>query len=820
MSIAVLEIVLALALAPQAGGQIAWQTDLDAAAALARDEQRPLFVALNMDGESASERIVREQYRDPAFVALAGRAVCVIGSVFRHNPRDFDDHGRRVECPRLGAVTCREHIALEPLIFERYLGGERIAPRHALVMPGGEKAFDLFLLFDLKQLEEALAQGVAGFDAPARPLTARPPLVATWRKLFATQLANPTVQTKTVLEQLGKSATGSGFGPAAAAVVRERLFDCDKLPVGVSKGPAEGLLALLADLDPAAPATIYALLGQRVVSSAAATKALAKALPPDVAAEVEAAIEAEGGAIDFNLMLTYARAARVEGLLAPSPAPRRPSAREAGERLAAALEAQRQGDAAAPAVIREVGVASLQAARARIDEGGDGIPYLLADAKDYLERAAAALPDDLALQLELARLAFVEGRFEDQERIALAVLGRLPPLPPLQQAARADVFAMLTADPVRQDALRFVGDAAARLVNARYSGDVAVQAAGLLRGARAWSLAVLSPTADAVDYQSAISFFDVLGLRAAAILLAEEAALRFESAIEPRDAVRAVCGKLGRPELAVDFAQREVTRKQDSADAAWHLGFDLLRLADWRRRMEAPDAAIEVSQRAIAEFRRAAERNPDYAGSCAYQMAFAAQGMGFAHLLALRQEEAAAALVEAVAFDPRVRDERDGLDRETVDLIDQVLEWRAGRPSPVAALAWLEQLEAAAPEDSFYARAICDALLREALRAEGRGDGALADRYLEESLNAGERAVARAPDGDDERLALAQCATIAGERMLARGEPGAARDYLARAAPLLDFEMPTSDDPAALETLAAALRERLGEARPQFRPGR
>src|SRR5258707_296022 len=71
--------------------QILWQRSLDDALAIAQAEGRPLLVAVNMDGESASDRIVRERYRDPAFVAATRRFVCVIASAFRHAPRDHDE---------------------------------------------------------------------------------------------------------------------------------------------------------------------------------------------------------------------------------------------------------------------------------------------------------------------------------------------------------------------------------------------------------------------------------------------------------------------------------------------------------------------------------------------------------------------------------------------------------------------------------------------------------------------------------------------------------------------------------------------------------
>ena len=115
-----------------------WQRSLADAEALAKQHGRPLLVVLNMDGESASDRVFYENYRDPAFVASTRRCVCVVGSVFRHNAVDHDAQGRRIDCPRFPGITCGEHIALEPQLFDKHLAdGERVAPRHALVRSDG-----------------------------------------------------------------------------------------------------------------------------------------------------------------------------------------------------------------------------------------------------------------------------------------------------------------------------------------------------------------------------------------------------------------------------------------------------------------------------------------------------------------------------------------------------------------------------------------------------------------------------------------------------------------------------------------------------------
>src|SRR5204863_2344082 len=57
-----------------------------------------------------------------------------------------------------GEVTCGEHIALEPILYDKYLQGDRIAPRHALLLPDGTKAFDLTLLFDLHDVDKKLIE--------------------------------------------------------------------------------------------------------------------------------------------------------------------------------------------------------------------------------------------------------------------------------------------------------------------------------------------------------------------------------------------------------------------------------------------------------------------------------------------------------------------------------------------------------------------------------------------------------------------------------------------------------------------------------------
>lgn len=134
-----------------------WQRTLDDGLALSRASGMPLLVCVNADGETASDALAARLYRDPAFVALAAGFVPVLASVDRHARADRDGRGARIEDPRFGRLVCGEHEALEPLVYERWLGGRRVAPRHIGVAPDGRVLFDVYLT-ELEAISRALAE--------------------------------------------------------------------------------------------------------------------------------------------------------------------------------------------------------------------------------------------------------------------------------------------------------------------------------------------------------------------------------------------------------------------------------------------------------------------------------------------------------------------------------------------------------------------------------------------------------------------------------------------------------------------------------------
>jgi len=158
---------------------ITFQRTWDDAQAVSRATGKPILVCVNMDGEIASEHYAGVRYRRPETAALYEPYVTVIASVYRHNPADHDSAGRRILCPRFGSVTCGEHIAIEPILYEKFLDGRRIAPRHIGVDEGEREMYDVFYAWDTDSVFAAIREGVADRPAPVplvrgdRPLAER-----------------------------------------------------------------------------------------------------------------------------------------------------------------------------------------------------------------------------------------------------------------------------------------------------------------------------------------------------------------------------------------------------------------------------------------------------------------------------------------------------------------------------------------------------------------------------------------------------------------------------------------------------------------------
>ncbi|MHC4847917.1 MAG: ATP-binding protein, partial [Planctomycetota bacterium] len=147
---------------------ITFQRTWKDAVEVSKQSNKPILVCINMDGEIASEHYAGVRYRQPEIAKLYEPYVCVIASVYRHNPRDFDDQGRRILCPRFGSVTCGEHIWIEPIIFEKFCDGRRVAPRHIALDMKQKETYDIYYRNDTKSVFDDVRDQVPQVEGEAK----------------------------------------------------------------------------------------------------------------------------------------------------------------------------------------------------------------------------------------------------------------------------------------------------------------------------------------------------------------------------------------------------------------------------------------------------------------------------------------------------------------------------------------------------------------------------------------------------------------------------------------------------------------------------
>ena len=252
--------------------QRTWEDALE----VSRETRKAILICVNMDGEPASEHYAGKRYRDPAVAKLYEPYVCVVASVYRHADRDFDDEGNRVPCPRFGGVTCGEHIAIEPLLYEKYFDGKRIAPRHICIETDGTETYDVFYANDVGSVLTTLKDQIA--ERKEKPRT----LVRGDRPV-AERVASRAVEDRAAVEAAYRSgdaavrrsileAAAKSPGSAPLEVLRLALFGTDpemarlaRAALAATTAPEAVTLlneALKAPMDPAEREALVAALGR------------------------------------------------------------------------------------------------------------------------------------------------------------------------------------------------------------------------------------------------------------------------------------------------------------------------------------------------------------------------------------------------------------------------------------------------------------------------------------------------------------------------------------------------------------------------------
>ena len=201
---------------------ITFQRTWEDALAVSAETGKAILVCVNMDGEIASEHYAGIRYRQPEMCALYDPYVCVIASVYRHSPRDFDENGQRILCPRFGSVTCGEHIAIEPILYEQFFEGRRIAPRHIMVELDGAETYDVYYAWDTDSVFAAIRDGIT-----SREFT--PPPIVRGDRTLTERVASRDIQDRRAVE----TAFREGDRGLRQALLEAADENIEAVPIGL-----------------------------------------------------------------------------------------------------------------------------------------------------------------------------------------------------------------------------------------------------------------------------------------------------------------------------------------------------------------------------------------------------------------------------------------------------------------------------------------------------------------------------------------------------------------------------------------------------------
>lgn len=615
---------------------IEWQRTWEDARALSLATNRPILVCVNMDGEIASEHYAGIRYRQPEITALYEPYVCVIASTYRHNPRDYDEAGNRIPCPRFGSVTCGEHIWIEPILYEEFLDGQRVAPRHIMVELDGSEAYDVFYAFDTESVFGAIERGIT-------ERTDAPPIIERGDRSLVDRVGSPDSRDR----QLVESAYRTG-----AAELRQSLLDAtsttgtdaslDLLRLGIHDLDPNLARAARERLAHAGSADAIGLinLSLRAALGAGERRSLIGALErlgeqspqARLLATVHRGLDETRTTIDVEAWRSAARASR------------RTSSPEALGELARAAEPTD------PEAQMELAEASLELA---FDEsrGREYRTLLAQDARAALERAVAA--GATGWRVDAAR-ALAAHRLGERETTLDSARRAVEGLPTGDPRWSASAVLAIHADALRRTIDRAIRDS--EPFDEQWLADYHAASAVL----------IAHPSATAGIALEHYDFLWRLGAFAPAGQVLRAALARYPSSFEIHARFRGHVFE-ERGAAGLEPAYDRLVATDPSPVLEWYRAFASLTAAESFRRTRDTAVAIGAYKRAEAGFARAAQLEPARQGSSDHYAALALAGRARLALEAGDLERSTDLLVAALERAPGAAGSLDGLNLSPSD---------------------------------------------------------------------------------------------------------------------------------------------------------
>jgi len=628
---------------------ITWQRTFDDAIAVSKATTKPILVCVNMDGEIASEHYAGIRYRREETARLYEPYVCVIASVYRHAPRDYDEQGRRVPCPRFGTVTCGEHIAIEPILYERYFEGRRIAPRHIMLELDKKEVYDVYYAWDTDTIFKALKVGVEGRPPPKPTFKDDVPVVE--------RVVSPDVADRIAVE----TAYVKGSKEVRRSLIEAVIVHRDVDEVDLLRLAIFGFDVELAKLARQALAKC---------ESEAAVDLIAEALklpmdPPEREALLAAAV---------RLGEKYPRARTLaavhEGLKEGSkhvdvanwaqsadPVASARSAYEVGSRLESRVERSEAHptDAAARLELAESFVAragepTMQAAFVR--------PMLL-DARDAALEAQRLGLKGWRIDAVLAVAASGLGdRDEALDRAVAAVEGGMPP--PTATAEGVDERSAVRV-------LALFALARQRAIRKAYREKTPWPPEWLADIHSAYAVLSKHPLGEDRHVAAHFDFLRWLGASARANEVLEEGLARFPDSGALHERLRGkILWEKGPDALESAYAER-LSRVDPPANLGWFAGYASLVAAEHHRRAGDAEKAIAAYERGIGYYEREARRNPAGREDSDHYIAMAIAGRARIDLERGDLEKATNEILASFQRRPSAAASLDGLNISPVD---------------------------------------------------------------------------------------------------------------------------------------------------------
>lgn len=148
-----------------AAADIAWQSSYEKAIAAAKAEHKVVFVAVNMDGEGANDRMAKNVYADKGVVALAALTVNVVASAAAHGAPDKG-------CTRFAGTSCVDHQACDKAVRASVLkpdpSGNVVAPQHVFLDGEGHPLLSVPYEITAGELEWCLVTAIKKVDPASK----------------------------------------------------------------------------------------------------------------------------------------------------------------------------------------------------------------------------------------------------------------------------------------------------------------------------------------------------------------------------------------------------------------------------------------------------------------------------------------------------------------------------------------------------------------------------------------------------------------------------------------------------------------------------